>query len=436
MYKRKRMQSILEIVPSHELARTWPSRKTISMRMTSKRIREAIDKAKLPIIATLIWPKYRNNITEINNIFISLNITNLKITYFDFESDFDFDCDESIEYEHEKVVKIVEEVEVDNEESIEYNESIEYEEDKLLILSDMFSLNKGLTELNLEDSELKNNSLKFFKEAFPKLQNLSKLNLKCNNFSWSLEFIEVLMMLPKLVCLNLNFNENFNEKSNMYSKNIQLLSDQILHLEELSLNGCYITHGSYDILKFIEICPGLVRLNLENNGLNDEWIKKLSEALSQCSNLAYLNLSSYCISSQENGNCISAEGTIYIRDLLNNHKLVSLKLLSHKFGDKGLSNIANVLCSNLTNLNLADNMIGEEGATNIANALRNAQFPNLTNLCLKCNMIEDIGASNIINTKWSSLTCLDLSYNEIIERKKLKVLQLQCPSLKKLIINL
>ena len=78
MYKRKRMQSILEIVPSHELARTWPSRKTILMRMTSKRIREAIDKAKLPIIATLIWPKYRNNITEINNIFISLNITNLK----------------------------------------------------------------------------------------------------------------------------------------------------------------------------------------------------------------------------------------------------------------------------------------------------------------------------------------------------------------------
>jgi hypothetical protein len=433
MYKRKRMQSILEIVPSHELARTWPSRKTILMRMTSKRFREAIDKAKLPIIATLIWPKYRNNITEINNIFISLNITNLKITYFDFESDFNFECDED-NNQYEKVVKIVEEVEYD--ESIEYNESIEYEEDKLLILSDMFSLNKGLTELNLEDSELKNNSLKFFKEAFPKLQNLSKLNLKCNNFSCSLEFIEVLMMLPKLVCLNLDFNENFNEKGNMYSKNIQLLSDQILHLEELSLNGCYITHGSYDILKFIEICPGLVRLNLENNGLNDEWIKKLSEALSQCSNLAYLNLSSYCISSQENGNCISAEGTIYIRDLLNNHKLVSLELLSHKFGDKGLSNIANVLCSNLTNLNLANNMIGEEGATNIANALRDAQFPNLTNLCLKCNMIEDIGASNIINTKWSSLTCLDLSYNEIIERKKLKVLQLQCPSLKKLIINL
>ena len=42
------MKSILETVPSHELARTWPSSWTIMMRMTSKSMREAIDKAKLP----------------------------------------------------------------------------------------------------------------------------------------------------------------------------------------------------------------------------------------------------------------------------------------------------------------------------------------------------------------------------------------------------
>ena len=99
-------------------------------------------------------------------------------------------------------------------------------------------------------------------------------------------------------------------------------------------------------------------------------------------------------------------------------------------------NITNAQCSNLTNLVLSGNMIGEEGATNIANALRNAQFPNLTNLCLEWNKIRDIGASNIINAQWSSLTCIDLSYNEIVERNKLKVLQLQCPSLKKLILTL
>lgn len=94
----------------------------------------------------------------------------------------------------------------------------------------MFSLNEGLTELNLEESELKNNSLKFL----TKLQYLTKLNLKGNNFSWSLEFIKILMMLPKLVSLNLDFNENLKIAYGtfgthaMFSGNIYL---QFLHLE-------------------------------------------------------------------------------------------------------------------------------------------------------------------------------------------------------------
>jgi hypothetical protein len=283
------MQSILEIletVPNTELARSWPSSWTIMMRMTSKSMREAIDKARLPTTVSIIWPKYRKNITKINSIFELLNITSLKLNYFDFESDFGFDCeDDSYEdysnkdysNKENKFVKIVEEVV--NEESIEYEE-LEYEEDKLLILSDMFSLNEGLIELNLEESELKNNSLKFFKIAFPKLQNLSKLNLKGNNFSCSLEFIEVIMMLPKLVSLNLDFNENFNKKGCVFSGDIYLL-------EELSLNHCNIACGSYDILKFIEICPRLVSLNLDNNGLNEEWIKRLEQALRHCPNLSH-----------------------------------------------------------------------------------------------------------------------------------------------------
>ena len=312
------MQSILkilEIVPNIELARTWPSSWTIMMRMTSKSMREAIDKAKLPATISLIWPKYRKNIIKINIIFELLNITSLKLNYFDFESDFGFDCEDDIyedysnkDYSNKenKFVKIVEEV--DNEESIEYEE-LEYEEDKLLILSDMFSLNKGLTELNLEESELKNNSLKFFKIAFPKLQNLSKLNLKGNNFSWSLEFLEILIMLPKLVSLNLDLNENFNKKGCVIS---QLSHDQFLHLEELSLNHCNIACGSYDILKFIEICPKLVCLNLDNNGLNEEWMKRLEQALRYCPDLAYLDLKCNYIND--------------VGNLLNSHKLVNLKL--------------------------------------------------------------------------------------------------------------
>jgi hypothetical protein len=302
--------TILESVPICELSKTWPSKMTIMMRMTSKSMRDAIDKAKLPATVSLIWPKYRKNILKINRIFELINIINLNIKCFDFESDFNFECDESIEYdkeryEHEQIVKIVEEVEIDNEESIEYDESIEYEEDKLLILFDMFSLNKGITVLNLEYCDLKNNSLKFL----TKLQNLSKLNLKGNNFSWSSEFIEVLIMLPKLVSLNLDLNENFNKKGCVIS---QLSHDQILHLEELSLNHCNIACGSYDILKLIQKCPKLVSLNLDNNGLNEEWMKRLEQALRYCPDLAYLDLKCNYINN--------------VGNLLNSHKLVNLKL--------------------------------------------------------------------------------------------------------------
>jgi hypothetical protein len=302
--------TILEIVPNIELARTWPASWTIMMRMTSKSMRDAIDKAKLPATVSLIWPKYRKNILKINRIFELINIINLNIKCFDFESDFNFECDESIEYdeerhEHKQIVKIVEEVEIDNEESIEYDESIEYEEDKLLILFDMFSLNEGITVLSLEYCDLKNNSLKFL----TKLQNLSKLDLKGNNFSLSSEFIEVVMMLPKLVSLNLDLNENFNKKGCVIS---QLSHDQFLHLEELSLNHCNIACGSYDILKLIQICPKLVRLNLDNNGLNEEWMKRLEQALRYCPDLAYLDLKCNYIND--------------VGNLLNSHKLVNLKL--------------------------------------------------------------------------------------------------------------
>jgi hypothetical protein len=310
------MELIILTIPNTELARTWPSSWTIMMRMTSKSMKEAIDKAKLPTSVSLIWPKYRNNIIKINSIFKFINITNLKLTCFDFESDFNFvcDCDSDsdsdeneyeYEHEHEKIVKIVEKVEIDNEESIEYDESIEYEEDKLLILSDMFSLNEGITVLNLEYCDLNNDSLKFFK----KLQNLSKLDLKGNNFSWSSEFIEVIMMLPKLVSLNLDLNENFNKKGCVIS---QLSHDQFLHLEELSLNHCNIACGSYYILKLIQICPKLVRLNLDNNGLNEEWMKRLEQALRYCPDLAYLDLKCNYIND--------------VGNLLNSHKLVNLKL--------------------------------------------------------------------------------------------------------------
>ena len=288
-------------------------------------------------------------------------------------------------------------------------------------LSEIFSLNKGLTVLDLRESELENNSFKFFKEAFPKLQNLTDLILEGNHFSWSLDFIELLMLLPKLVRLNLNSNPFINEKGCAHSGDIP--PGQILHLEELSLCSCSIACGLYNILQFIEICPKLVRLDLGDNGLDDNWIKRLAQTLKQCPNLSYLDISA---------NYINAEGTTYITELFKSHNFVSLELAYNNFGDEGIKNITNALsyCPNLTNLNLCDNKFGDEGATNIANALCNAQCPTLTNLCLRSNKIRNEGATNIVNAlcnaQCPTLTCLDFRSNMIGDEGVTNITKVLC----------
>jgi hypothetical protein len=426
------MQKILEIfrtVPNNELARTWHSDMTIILRMTSKIIRDAVDNAQLPATVSLIWPIYTTDIIKINSIIRRLNITSLAIKYFDLETDeYFYDILATSVYRQHQL----EDRYITKYPHVDAGDEVRLQEDKLLKLSEMFSLNKGLTVLDLRHSELENNSLKFFKEAFSKLQNLSLkyLNLDGNHFSWSLDFIELLMLFPKLVRLNLNSNPFINEKGCAHSGDI--LPGQILHLEELSLCSCSIACGSYNILKFIEICPKLVHLNLGDNGLDDNWVKRLVQALKQCPNLAYLDISA---------NYINAEGTTYITELFKSHNFVSLELAFNNFGDEGVKNITNALsyCPNLTNLNLCDNKFGDEGATNIANALCNvqcnAQCNALTCLNLSSNMIGDEGAINIANVLCNmqclTLNSLNLSYNMIKDKgiMRLKEIQSQCYNL-------
>ena len=398
-------KDILKIVPNDELGRTWPAKMTIMMRMTSKSIREAVDEGRLPVAVSLNWQIYINNITEINCIFQLLNITSLKLNYFYDEDNSDEDEDEDDDNEDD------DDEDDDNEDDDDEDDVNEDKNDnELLILSKMLSLNERIIKLDLRRSRLENNSIKFLKEAFQKLENLSDLDLDCNNFSFSLEFMELLIMLPKLVRLDLSSNPLFNEQNNE-----NILSGQILHLEELTLRFCDIPRESYKIFKLIEICPKLVRLDLSNNGLYggnsnevvNEWIKKLPQVLSQCLNLAYLDLSY---------NNIDAEGAMHISTLLQNHNFVCLKLSHNIFKDEGVANIANALsyCPNLAYLDLSSNKIEDKGTSDIVDALLLCHNSTLTELDLSSNKIGNKGASCIARLLTQcSMTCLNLSCNQI-----------------------
>ena len=373
-------KDILINVPSDDLGRTWPAKMTIMMRMTSKLIRDAVDEGRIPVAVSLNWQIYINNIPEINCIFQLLNITSLKIICFDFDCIADADKN--------------------------YEEELKYEKDKLLKLSEMITLNNGITKLDLSKCLLEDNSIFFLKNVLPKLQNLSELNFDQNHFSLTSDFIELLMMLPKLVRLILDSNSLFNEETIVFG--------QILHLEELSLRYCDIPRESYNILKLIEVCPKLVHLDLGHNALYgwnsnvliNKWIKKLPQVLGQCHNLTYLDLSN---------NIIDAGGAMYISTLLKSHNLVCLKLSHNILKDEGVTNIANSLsyCSNLTKLDLSNNKIQDKGVINIVNAL--LLCPTLSDLDLSSNKMENKGASCIAQfvTQYSTLTSLNLSCNQI-----------------------
>ena len=215
------IKHLLTSLPS-DLKMCWPAEMTIMLRMTSKSMRESIDKAKLPISVSLIWQQYKNNIIKINSSIRCLNITcfTIKTKKNRYED----------EYKQESFDYFPEDSYSDDDDKIyEYEE--DDDEDELLKLLEIIFQNKDLTVLNLIQCGLNNNSLQNLKESFKKLHNLSDLNLSSNNFILSLDFIEILMLLPKLV--NLNLNLNFNTRTNnIYTWNLQ--PEQTLKLKKVS----------------------------------------------------------------------------------------------------------------------------------------------------------------------------------------------------------
>ena len=372
------------VIPTCKSGNFWPSDMTIMMRMTSKNIRDIVDNVRVPTSINLIWSIYKTDIIKINSILIGLNIIKLKINSFDFESNQDINQEKKIEVKNQE----------------------EEEEEKLLKLSEMISLNEELLELDLSLCELTNNSLKYFKKSFEKLKNLSSLDLDGNDMLLSLDFIKVLLSLPKLVSLDLSANCDI-EGSEI---DFEDLPEQILQIENLSLSGCLFSYAENidNIFKLIRISPKLVSIDISDNGLKVEWIESLVQDLGHCPNLTQVDL---------RYNDIDDEGSKIITKLFKSHKIVSLNLSCNNIGDEGVISIANALSHNpnLTFFDLSTNNFGNEGIIKIGNAL--SQCPNLTNLNLSYNKFGDEGATNIANalyiSQYSKLTHLDLSNNNI-----------------------
>jgi hypothetical protein len=255
------------VIPTCISGKYWPSNMTIMMRMTSKMIKDIVDNFRPPTTINLIWSIYKTDIIKINSTIRCLNIIDLTITSF------------TNQYKNQEIVQ---------------KDDI-LTKDKLSKLSEMISLNKKLTKLDLSSCDLHNNSLKYLKKSFKKLNDLSVLNLYGNDFILTLDFIKILLSLPKLVSLDLSYNQFIwhinTDKWNQNPEQWDLKPEETLQLENLSLNFSGIDQRSDNVFELIKKSPKLRSLDLGDNYLDDNSMNQFIESLEQCPNLTDLDIS-------------------------------------------------------------------------------------------------------------------------------------------------
>jgi len=234
----------------------------------------------------------------------------------------------------------------------------------LYLTNEIFEL-----DLDLIPSTFKfdNSSIKYFEIVFPMLKNLSKLVINCEHeYEWSLDLIKLLLSLPNLLCLELKFTPT----------NIEVkLPEQKLQINELQLYSDSYDE-TYNMLSIVSMCPNLINLDLGSNHLNNKYLDKLAETLSQCYNLANLKLS--CIHNL----CEDEEDEDEDDKILHFDKVISqcpnlikLELSSNNIEYKEINKIAELLSKSTTlfHLDLSGNNIGDEEAKEIKKILSRCQ---------------------------------------------------------------
>jgi hypothetical protein len=276
------------VIPTCISGKYWPSNMTIMMRMTSKMIKDIVDNCRPPTTVNLIWSIYKTDIIKINSTIRCLNIIDLTITSF------------TNQYKNQEIVQKDDILTAEaacqyQQEDAKAATGAEDIQDKLSKLSEMISLNKKLTKLDLSSCGLDNNSLKYLKKSFNFLNDLSVLNLYGNDFILTLDFIKILLSLPKLVSLDLSYNQFIwhinTDKWNQNPEQWDLKPEETLQLENLSLNFSGIDQRSDNVFELIKKSPKLRSLDLGDNYLDHNSMNQFIESLGQCPNLTDLDIS-------------------------------------------------------------------------------------------------------------------------------------------------
>ena len=327
----------LEAVPAEDWCRTWPADRTIMLRRTSKRFKEAVDKMRPPVVFSLhrsLWNNSRNRtvdaklklvMRQLLTLVTNCRITTLKLEWCNIERKMQ---------ELEEVLYQCPELTGLNLGGNDFADASLV--DALMQCAVSLQSNSavcGLTSLNLECCNIGNYGTARVANILSQLSALSRLNLECNGISNN-GATSLAQKLPEgraLTALNLNRNFIGVAGAESLAQNLR----QCSALTRLQLGSNEISNGTASIAEKLPQCSALTELDLSGNYINYEGAECLAQNLPQCVALAHFDLSCNWI------------------------------------GPTGAGSIAGVLgqCTSLTRLNLNNNQIESAGAERLAGVL-------------------------------------------------------------------
>jgi Leucine-rich repeat (LRR) protein len=333
----------LEAVPSEDWSTTWAGNRTIMLRMTSKKIKNIIDKMHLPVFVHLnmsFWQDIRNGTINEKIQLVTRQLSVLACTY----------KITSLELPRSKMnIKEI------------------LDQCKSLTKLNLYNNNLGTTGvislvgvlgqcsvLNLDNNNINTEGANHLVGVLTQCTNL---NLSNNNIGTAgLENIEKCKTLTMLTYLNLCYNQ-------INTVNIDKILSQNTGLTHLDLSQNQINKLSFDRIQIQTKYFALTDFNLSYNHIGVDGAVSLASVFKQCTALTKLNLAY---------DYIGTEGATSIAGALGQCTALSkLYLASNFIGNDGIDRLIEVLSQStvLTYITISGNGIDEDRANNLAEVL-------------------------------------------------------------------
>jgi hypothetical protein len=304
----------LGAVPAEDWCRTWAAGRTIVLRRTSKRVKEAVDKMRLPAVVRLsrrFWDDARHGTEKEKRQFVLRQLTAMSAR-----------CSiTTLELRHCAIAG-------------------PHAEDQ--------GCGSIANQRSRRQATLQEFGFGSVKKALPSFEEHTKVMDAFQGTSAEWLAGGVLAQCPGLVHLDLCGNE-FGPAG---AKSLARVLGQCTALAHLNLSwNEFGAAGAKFLAQVLAQCPALAHLDLSHNAIRAAGAESLAGVLGQCTALAHLNLGH---------NQIGPAGAESLAGVLGQcTALDHLNLSTNDIGEAGAESLSEVLgqCTALTLLNLQDNYI-------------------------------------------------------------------------------